>query len=171
MVRQSPRPTWRLNLAAAVLSVGAVRRQQVKLEGSYTFDAPPERVWTLLLSPEALKSCVPGCEKLEPAGDDSYVATMKVGIAAIRGTYNGKVRITEKDEPNSYTMDVEGSGGPGFVRGMARVSLKPDGQATTVSVDADGQVGGVVAGVGQRMLGGVAKKLMNDFFDCMRKQL
>jgi carbon monoxide dehydrogenase subunit G len=143
----------------------------VKLEGSYTFDAPPDRVWTLLLNPDSLKSCIPGCEKLEPDGEDSYVATMKVGIASIRGTYNGKVRITEKDEPNGYTMNVEGSGGPGFVRGMAKVWLKPEGQSTTVAVDADGQVGGTVAGVGQRMLGGVAKKLMNDFFDCLRKQL
>jgi uncharacterized protein len=143
----------------------------VKLEGSYTFDAPPDRVWTLLLNPDSLKSCIPGCEKLEPDGEDSYVATMKVGIASIRGTYNGKVRITEKDEPNGYTMNVEGSGGPGFVRGMAKVLLKPEGQSTTVAVDADGQVGGTVAGVGQRMLGGVAKKLMNDFFACLRKQL
>jgi carbon monoxide dehydrogenase subunit G len=143
----------------------------VKLEGSYTFDAPPDRVWTLLLNPDSLKSCIPGCEKLEPDGEDSYVATMKVGIASIRGTYNGKVRITEKDEPNGYTMNVEGSGGPGFVRGMAKVLLKPEGQSTIVAVDADGQVGGTVAGVGQRMLGGVAKKLMNDFFDCLRKQL
>jgi carbon monoxide dehydrogenase subunit G len=143
----------------------------VKLEGSYTFDAPPDRVWTLLLNPESLRSCIPGCEKLEPDGEDSYVATMKVGIASIRGTYNGKVRVTDKNEPNGYTMNVEGSGGPGFVRGTAKVSLKPEGQATAVTVDADGQVGGTVAGVGQRMLGGVAKKLMNDFFDCLRKQL
>jgi carbon monoxide dehydrogenase subunit G len=143
----------------------------VKLEGKYTFDAAPERVWSLLLSPEALKNCVPGCEKLEPAGEDTYTATMKVGVASIRGTYNGKISITEKNEPNSYTLNVEGSGGPGFVRGVARISLAPVGEGTAVSVDADGQVGGTVAGVGQRMLGGVAKMLMNQFFDCLKKQL
>ena len=144
----------------------------MKLSGSYTFDAPPERVWALLLSPESLKSCVPGCEKLEPTGEDSYTATMKVGVAAIRGTYNGKVSIVDKDEPNSYTLNVEGSGGPGFVRGAAKISLSPEGDGKTkVAVDADGQVGGTVAGVGQRMLGGVAKMLMDQFFNCMRKQL
>lgn len=144
----------------------------MKLNGSYTFDAPPERVWALLLSPEALKSCVPGCEKLEPTGPDAYTATMKVGVAAIRGTYNGKVSIADKDEPNSYTLNVEGSGGPGFVRGAAKISLSPEGEGKTrVAVDADGQVGGTVAGVGQRMLGGVAKMLMDQFFNCMRKQL
>jgi carbon monoxide dehydrogenase subunit G len=143
----------------------------VKLEGSYTFNATPEKVWALLLSPDSLKNCIPGCEKLEPTAEDSYTATMKVGVAAIRGTYNGKVRITDKNEPNGYTLHVEGSGGPGFVRGEARISLAPQGDNTTVTVDADGQVGGTVAGVGQRMLGGVAKMLMNQFFDCMHKQL
>lgn len=143
----------------------------MKLAGVYSFDATPDRVWAMLLSPEALKNCIPGCEKLEPTGDDMYNATMKVGVAAIRGNYAGKVRIADKDEPNSYTLHVEGSGGPGFVRGEARISLTPNGSSTTVSVDADGQVGGTVAGVGQRMLGGVAKMLMNQFFDCLRKQL
>ena len=143
----------------------------MKLDGSYTFEAPPERVWELLLSPAALQSCIPGCEKFETTGEDSYSATMKVGVAAIRGTYNGKIRITDKQEPNAFTLNVEGSGGPGFVRGVARISLQPEGGNTQVLVDADGQVGGTVAGVGQRMLGGVAKMLMNNFFDCMRKQL
>jgi carbon monoxide dehydrogenase subunit G len=96
---------------------------------------------------------------------------MKVGVASIRGTYNGTVRITDKDEPRGYTLNVEGSGGPGFVRGVAKISLEPAGEATSVKVDADGQVGGTVAGVAQRMLAGVAKMLMNQFFDCMRKQL
>jgi carbon monoxide dehydrogenase subunit G len=143
----------------------------VKLDGTYTFDAPPERVWDLLLSPEALKGCVPGCERLDPDGQDAYTATMKVGVGMIRGTYNGKVRITDQDAPKSYTLHVEGSGGPGFVRGDAHITLTPEGNGTIVSVAADGQVGGTVAGVGQRMLGGVAKMLMNQFFDCMRSRL
>jgi uncharacterized protein len=143
----------------------------VKLDGSYVFNAPPERVFALLLDPEALRSCVPGCEKLEPDGEDSYVATLKVGVASIRGTYNGRIRLTDKVEPTSYTMNVEGSGGPGFVRGIAQIALVPEGEATRVNVNADGQVGGTVAGVGQRMLGGVAKMLMNQFFDCLSGRL
>ena len=143
----------------------------MKLDGSYVFNAPPERVFALLLDPEALRSCVPGCEKLEPDGEDSYIATLKVGVASIRGTYNGKIRLTERVEPTSYTMNVEGSGGPGFVRGVAQVALVAEGETTRVNVNADGQVGGTVAGVGQRMLGGVAKMLMNQFFDCLRGRL
>jgi carbon monoxide dehydrogenase subunit G len=143
----------------------------VKVEGSYQFDAPPDRVWSVLLDPESLKSCIPGCEAMNATGEDQYEATLKVGVAAIRGTYKSKVRITEKQEPSSYKMLVEGTGGAGFVRGEALVELAEQGGATQVSVHGDGQVGGTVAGVGQRMLGGVAKMLMGQFFECLKKQL
>jgi len=121
-----------------------------------------------MLSPDALKDCVPGCESLDASGTDEYQVTLKVGVAAIRGTYKGKISIVEKDEPNSYRLKVEGRGGPGFVRGEAVITLQEAGEQTTVSVDADGNVGGTVAGVGQRMLGGVAKMLMDQFFNCLK---
>ena len=143
----------------------------MKVEGSYTFDAPRDRVWATLLNPGALQSCIPGCETLNPTGEDAYEAVMKVGVAAIRGTYKGRVRISGKEEPSRYTLHVEGSGGPGFVRGQAQIELVDQGESTQVDVHGDGQVGGTVAGVGQRMLGGVAKMLMGQFFDCLKKQL
>jgi uncharacterized protein len=143
----------------------------MKVEGTYSFPAPPQKVWDLLLNPDSLKSCIPGCESLTVAGPDRWDATMKVGVAAVRGTYKGKVAIVDKQEPNTYTLQVEGSGGPGFVKGSARVTLSPEGESTRVSVDGDGQVGGPVAGVGQRMLGGVAKMLLNQFFDCLKGRL
>ncbi len=143
----------------------------MKVEGSYTFEAPRDRVWSTLLSPQSLQSCIPGCETMTTTGEDQYEAVMKVGVAAIRGTYKGKVRITDKQEPDRYKLLVEGSGGPGFVRGEALIELVDQGETTTVNVQGDGQVGGTVAGVGQRMLGGVAKMLMGQFFECLKKQL
>ena len=143
----------------------------MKVEGSYTFDAPRDRVWTVLLNPDSLKNCIPGCESMTATGEDQYEATMKVGVAAIRGTYKGKVRITDKEEPNRYKLLVDGTGGAGFVRGEAQIELVEQGQSTQVNVHGDGQVGGTVAGVGQRMIGGVAKMLMGQFFDCLKKQL
>jgi carbon monoxide dehydrogenase subunit G len=92
---------------------------------------------------------------------------MRVGVAAIKGTYKGKVAIVDKEPPTAYTLEVEGSGGPGFVKGTARISLEPEGSGTRVKVEGDGQVGGMLAGVGQRMLPGVAKMLMNQFFECL----
>ena len=143
----------------------------MKVEGAYSFPAPPERVWGLLLDPDNLRGCIPGCESLTETGPDRWDATLKVGVASIRGTYKSKVAIVDKQEPTSYTLQVEGSGGPGFVKGSAKITLTPEGEGTRVAVDGDGQVGGTVAGVGQRMLGGVAKMLMNQFFECLKAKL
>ena len=143
----------------------------MKVEGSYTFDAPRDRVWTVLMNPEALKSCVPGCEALTPTGENAYDATLKVGVAAIRGTYKSSIKLTDLAEPSSYKMNVEGKGGSGFVKGVATIELVEQGAQTVLNVLGDGNVGGPVAGVGQRMLGGVAKMLMGQFFECLKKQL
>ncbi|MCC6174915.1 MAG: carbon monoxide dehydrogenase subunit G [Chloroflexi bacterium] len=143
----------------------------MKVEGSYTFDAPRDKVWSVLLNPEALKSCVPGLQSLTPTGENAYEADLKVGVAAIRGSYKGHIQLTDLVEPSSYKMVVEGKGGAGFVKGVAHIELVDNGASTEVVVKGDGNVGGTVAGVGQRMLGGVAKMLMGQFFDCLKKQL
>ena len=139
----------------------------MKVEAVYTFPGPPQKVWDLLLDPESLRTCIPGVESLTETSPDHWDAVMRVGVAAIKGTYKGKVGIIDKMPPNSYTLQIEGSGGPGFVKGTAKITLESEGDGTKVSVDGDGQVGGMLAGVGQRMLPGVAKMLMNQFFECL----
>jgi carbon monoxide dehydrogenase subunit G len=140
----------------------------MKVEGAYSFPGQPQQVWDLLLDPESLRQCIPGVETLTETSPDHFDAIMKVGVAAIRGTYKGKVAIIDRQEPTTYTLQVEGSGGPGFVKGSAKITLEPgDNGNTNVKVDGDGQVGGMLAGVGQRMLPGVAKMLMNQFFECL----
>jgi uncharacterized protein len=139
----------------------------MKVEGVYTFPGPPQQVWDLLLDPESLRACIPGAESLTETSADHWDAVMRVGVAAIKGTYKGKVAIVDKQPPTSYVLQVEGSGGPGFVKGSAKVTLEAEGEGTRVTVEGDGQVGGMLAGVGQRMLPGVAKMLMNQFFECL----
>jgi carbon monoxide dehydrogenase subunit G len=140
----------------------------VKLEGNYVFRAQRQAVWNALLDPAALKRCIPGCEELVADGDDRWRATLQVGVAAVKGTYRGSVAVGARSEPSSYELTVEGSGAPGFVRGTVRIVLEEDGGSTRVTVRGDGQVGGTVAGVGQRIVGGVARMLMDQFFGCVR---
>jgi uncharacterized protein len=143
----------------------------MKVEGVYTFPGQPQHVWDLLLDPESLRTCIPGVESLTETSPDHWDAVLKVGVAAIKGTYKSKVAIAEKSPPTEYTLLVEGSGGPGFVKGSAKIMLEAEGEGTRVKVEGDGQVGGMLAGVGQRMLPGVAKMLMNQFFECLIAKL
>jgi carbon monoxide dehydrogenase subunit G len=143
----------------------------MKLEGSYDVKAPRQKVWTAFLDPEILKKAIPGCEKLELTGPDEYKATMKIGVAAVKGTFEGKVRLSDKQAPDSYRLGAEGSGGPGFVRADTLITLSDIEGGTRVSYSADVQVGGLIAGVGQRMLGGVSKMMADQFFNRMGEQL
>ena len=139
----------------------------MKIEGSADIPAPRDKVWAAFLDPDILAQALPGCEKLEAIGPNEYKATMKVGVAAIKGTFEGKVKLSDLEPPNRYRMAVEGSGGPGFVRGAAGMQMSDVDGGTKVSYDADVQVGGLIASVGQRMLGGVTKKMLDHFFTRM----
>ena len=143
----------------------------MKLEGSYEVKAPREKVWSAFLDPETLRKAIPGCEKLEMVGPDEYKATLKIGVAAVKGTFEGKVRLSDKKPSDSYRLAAEGSGGPGFVRADTLISLADIDGGTRVSYSADVQVGGLIAGVGQRMLGGVSKMMADQFFNKMGELL
>jgi hypothetical protein len=143
----------------------------MKIEGSHDIPAPRQKVWDAFQDPDQLRQAIPGCEKLEALGNDEYKATMKVGVAAVKGTFEGKVRLMDKTPPESYRMAVEGSGAPGFVRGETRITLTEIPGGTRVSYEADVQIGGLIAGVGQRMLGGVSKMMADQFFGRMSQLL
>jgi hypothetical protein len=143
----------------------------MKLEGSYDVKAPRQKVWSAFLDPETLRKAIPGCEKLEMIGPDEYKATLKIGVAAVKGTFEGKVRLSDKKPADSYRLSADGSGGPGFVRADTLISLADIEGGTRVSYSADVQIGGLIAGVGQRMLGGVSKMMADQFFNRMSEQL
>ena len=143
----------------------------MKVTGTYTFDADIQTVWDSMLSPEVLSGCIPGCDRLTPSGDDSYEVDLTVRIASIRGSYKGAVKIEDKVHLESYRMVVTGSGRGGSVQGSGDLRFSQDDGRTTIEVTGDSQVTGVVARVGQRLLGGVSRMMMNQFFDCLRSKI
>jgi uncharacterized protein len=143
----------------------------MELSGEHRFDVPREKVWQFLLDPEVLKASLPGCEKLEAVGEDEYVATMKIGISFIKGTFTGKVKITDKNEPESYRMSVEGSGPQGQVSGVGTLELVDEGGAATiVRYKGDANVRGSLARVGARMILPAAKTIVGQFVTRMEKE-
>jgi hypothetical protein len=143
----------------------------VDISGSYTFNAPPDRVWDLLMDPAVLSSCIPGCDRFEPDGENRYNVTLTVGLAAITGTYSGTVVLTDKIPHTSYRLVVEGQGRPGFVKGSSTIALRAQGSTTEVDVTGTVQTGGPIARLGQRLIGGVAKMMLDRFFGCLQAKL
>jgi carbon monoxide dehydrogenase subunit G len=136
----------------------------VKLALTSLVPAERERVFAALVDPEMLRRSIPGCESLVSAGSNEYAATLKIGLAGLKGTYKGKAAIRDPQPPDSLTLSVEGRGAPGFVRGSAAIVLTQEEDMTRVVCDADVQVGGVIAAVGSRLVEAAARKMADDFF-------
>jgi hypothetical protein len=143
----------------------------MEIRSTYKFAAPPSVVWTLLMDPEAIKSCLPGCRELRPIGGDQYHAEMTIGVAAVSGSFSSTVTLSDQKPPESYRLTVDATGKPGFARGSATIVLKPATEGTEVEVVATAEVGGLIARVGQRLIDGVAKMSMDNFFSCMSKRV
>lgn len=143
----------------------------MKITGSHNIQAPRQAVWDRLLDPDSIRNCLPGVEELTKTGENQYSMEMMVGVGPVRGNYSGTIRMSDVDEPNSYRMEVEGSGRAGFVRGNGVVRLSEDGDnATNVDYEGDVEVGGPVGAVAQRMLGGVTNRMVGEFFNCIQGQ-
>jgi uncharacterized protein len=141
----------------------------MKISGEDTIAFPVEEVWDALLDPAVLVRTIPGCERLEtvPSEQDesSYAMTVTAGVAAIRGTYDGTCTLSDLHPHESLVMRLQGAGAPGTVDATVRVSFQtPEAGRTRISYDADAVVGGMVGGVGQRMLGSVSKRMAAEFF-------
>jgi carbon monoxide dehydrogenase subunit G len=125
-----------------------------------------------LIDPDSIATCLPGVEKLEKLGEDEYSMSMNVGIGMVKGTYNGKVRLSNMNKPTDYQMYVDGSGRPGFIKGTGTVRLAEGENSTTdIEYDGDVEVGGPIGSVAQRMLGGVANRMVGQFFGCIESKI
>jgi uncharacterized protein len=138
----------------------------MRIAGENTLHAPVERAWDALLDPAVLVATIPGCERLVATGENSYDMTVTAGVAAIKGTYAGTCVLSDLTEPASLVMKLDGAGAPGTIGATVNVGFASAEDGTTrVTWDADAVVGGMIGGVGQRMLTSVSKRMAGEFFD------
>jgi carbon monoxide dehydrogenase subunit G len=143
----------------------------VELTARYVFPAPATLVWELLMDPQVIASCLPGSEQFESIGEDQYRVVLRAGVAAISGSFEGTVVIADKQPPVSYRLIVEARGRSGFVKGESMIKIADDPEGVVVEVAATAHIGGLIAQVGQRLLGATAKMMMDRFFRCMLQKL
>lgn len=142
----------------------------MKLSGSHKFGLPANEVYDRLLNPTLLRSCMPGCERLEETGDGRFELSFTVPIPALTGSYEGFVDILDRKSPESFRMRIEATGKSGFVNADASLRIEPDGDGSVVHYDTDAQIGGAAAGVGQRVIAGVSRRQIEQMMRCIERQ-
>jgi carbon monoxide dehydrogenase subunit G len=143
----------------------------MELTAAYVFKAPLERVWEQMLDPATVAACLPGCEQCESLGDDRFRIALNARIAAVGGRFSGTVIIADKKPPESYRLIIDGCGATGFASGELIVTLRPTGDEVGVDVHSVIRVGGLIAQVGQRLLGAASRATMDRYFTCLRDKI
>src|SRR5436305_3495996 len=144
----------------------------MKIEGQFAFEgiATPA-VWTFLTDAHRIAECLPGCEKLEQTEEGTYDLQMRFGIGSINGVFTGSIRLHDLQPSSQYQMTVNGSGAPGFVKGEGVVELAAGDAGTLLRYSGDVSAGGAIASLGQRMIGGAARMVIDQFFKCVAGKL
>ena len=143
----------------------------MKLEGTYTFEAPRQAVWEALMDPEVLAKVMPGCEKLEEVEENKYKGILNVKVGPVQGKFEGVVTITEVNPPEGYSIQVDGRGPAGFMKGVGQIRLEDQGETTLIHYGGDAQVGGRIASVGQRLLDTTAKSMSRQSLEGLHNQI
>lgn len=143
----------------------------MKVEGTYTLPAPRQKVWELLNDPKVLAKATPGVKQLDPLGGDTYKATIEVGVGPVKGTYAGQVSIADKVPLERMTLKVEGGGKAGTIRATGELRLEEQDGKTIVAYTGDAHITGLIASVGHRLIGGVTKQMVGEFFKALENEL
>jgi len=137
----------------------------MELGGEYRITAPRAAVWAALNDATVLARAIPGCDSLEPCGDDSFEAVVTARVGPVKARFKGRVRLTDKVPPESYSINGKGQGGvAGFASGGADVTLTEDDGVTLLGYRVRAEVGGKLAQLGGRLIDATAKKMADDFF-------
>jgi uncharacterized protein len=140
-------------------------------EGQETFDHDINEVWAALHDTELLTRALPGCKSMKPVGDNSYAVALSLGVAAVKGDYEGRIKVNDLKQPTHFVIEGAGRGAPGFVELHMDCKLEAQGAATLMRWKCDAKVGGLIASIGGRVLSGVSKFLAKQFFHAFRKEL
>jgi hypothetical protein len=144
----------------------------MRVKGQHTVPGTQQRVWEALLDPNVLARTLPGCESLDPVGENQYKMRMKLAISSVQGLFDATVQLKDTQPPTSYRLELDGKGKIGFVKGGGSFKLEPEGEnATIVHYEGDVRVGGMIAGVGQRLMDMTAKMLVKRFFSSLSQVL
>jgi len=137
----------------------------MEMTQTHRLPVPQQVAWKALNDTALLQHCIPGCESIEPDGDNAYLLSMTAAVGPVKAKFKGRMALQDIQAPDSYTIAFDGQGGAaGFGKGTAKVRLDPDGDETVLSYTVQAQVGGKIAQIGSRLVDGAARKMADTFF-------
>ncbi len=137
----------------------------MEMTQSQRLPVPQQVAWEALNDTALLKQCIPGCESIEPDGDNAYQLALTAAVGPVKARFKGRMALQDIQAPDSYTIQFDGQGGAaGFGKGSAHVTLEPDGDETVLTYAVKAQVGGKIAQIGSRLVDAAARKMADTFF-------
>jgi carbon monoxide dehydrogenase subunit G len=146
----------------------------MQLENKFTIEAPIEKAWVALNTPDMIAPCFPGATLTEYEGE-SFTGTVKVKLGPISLTYKGKGTYVDRDDAN-HTVKIEASGrdsrGNGTANATVTGTMVADGpDKTAVTMVTDMTITGRPAQFGRGVISDVADKIIGQFAGCVAKKL
>jgi carbon monoxide dehydrogenase subunit G len=143
----------------------------LKIGGTYKIAAPRQKVWDALADPAVLKKVIPGADRFEETSPGNFEVEISIGIGIIRGRFLGTIELTDLNPPSSQRLVMNGEGTGGWIKGSGTLMLRDVEDRTEIDVDGEALTGGVLARVGQRMIGNASRTLMGQFFKNLNREL
>jgi len=143
----------------------------MEVSGEYTFEAPQDLVWQALQDPDVLASIMPGGEEFSEVGENEYEGSLKIKVGPVQGKFKGNIKLSDIVEPESYTIEVDGKGAPGFVKATGNLKLTNQGAQTHMVYEGNANVGGRIASVGQRLMDTSAKSIIRQSLEGLNEYL
>jgi len=136
----------------------------MEIEGTYTLQASPQDVWSCLMDQQTLQHAIPGAERLEALGEDTYDIAMHIGSSPLAGFYHGHVTVTERQYPSSYHLTIECEGSQRTINGEGSIHLNERGENTIIAYKGTLHLSKLATPLPIPVIKGAAKMLIQQFF-------
>ena len=144
----------------------------MQLAGKHVLHAVPPKVWATLMDKDTLARVMPGISRLEETGDHTYKSTLDIKLGPVSGSFTGDLQLNDLQEPNAFTLKAQQNSKIGNANAAIKINLTPVGtEDTEIAFDGDVKLSGMLASLGQRVMGGVSNTLTKQFFSNLEKEL
>jgi carbon monoxide dehydrogenase subunit G len=144
----------------------------MQLAGKHLLHAAPAKVWATLMNKDTLVHIVPGVSRLEQTGDHTFKSILDIKLGPVNGSFTGNLQLDDLQEPNAFTLKAQQNSKIGNANAAIAINLTPVGDNDTeIAFDGDVKLSGMLASLGNRVMGGVSNTLTRQFFSNLEKEL